>query len=224
MSTTGTRRDRRERERERRGRDHRSHTGTRGRSTRIGGQWIALGVVVVALALFFGLQALGVIKTGPPPVADLNAPKFSPAQTVGVQSPDEGNTHVTAGQTVTYKTNPPTSGSHWGQPAGPVPWGTKDTQLQREAVLHNMEHGGIIVWYKALGADEKTKLTDLVSQLRSNGYPKIVLMPYNDMSDAKIALTSWTWSLKLQAYDDAQIVQFVRAHHAGPDAPEPGAP
>ncbi len=44
------------------------------------------------------------------------------------------------------------------------------------------------------------------------------------MTDAKLALTAWSWMLKLNDYDEAEVVRFVRAHHAGPDAPEPNAP
>jgi uncharacterized protein DUF3105 len=223
MSTTGTRRDRRERAR--RTADRQKHAGAHGRAgqRRIGGAWIVLGALVALVALFFAAQALGFIRPGPPPV-DLNSPKFSPAGVVGVQSKNEGNSHAPAGQTVTYGTNPPTSGSHWAAPAGPVPWGIKETQLPREAVVHNMEHGGLVIWYKALTADETTKLKELVSQLRTSGYPKIVLMPYADMSDARVAVTAWTWSLKLQGFDDAPIVQFVKQHYDGPDAPERGVP
>ena len=43
------------------------------------------------------------------------------------------------------------------------------------------------------------------------------------LTDARIAVTSWRWLLKLPAFDDVQIVKFVKAHYEGPDAPEPRA-
>ena len=33
------------------------------------------------------------------------------------------------------------------------------------------------------------------------------------MTDAKIAVASWNWLLKLDAYDETQIVKFVRAQY-----------
>ena len=70
-----------------------------------------------------------------------------------------------------------------------------------------------------IGAD---KLKDLVRLMSNNGFKKIVLEPYADMSDAKVAISAWDWGLKLPGYDDVQVVKFVKAHYDGPDAPERG--
>ena len=56
----------------------------------------------------------------------------------------------------------------------------------------------------------------------SSGYPKVVVEPYPDLKDAKVALTSWDWILKLQTVDQAQVIKFFRAHYDSPDAPERG--
>ena len=203
-------------------RQDRVHGPAPRRSPRIGPAWIGVGAPGALAALFFAAQAFGWIKTGPPPLS-LSDPKYAVgSEVIGTQQPDESNVHVPSGQKVTYGTNPPTSGSHWGAPAGPVPWGIKDSQLPSEAVVHNMEHGGVIIWYKALTAAEVDDLKDLVSVLRANGYPKVILMPYADMSDARIAVSAWRWLLKLPNYDDVPIVRFVKQHYDGPDAPERG--
>lgn len=55
----------------------------------------------------------------------------------------------------------------------------------------------------------------------SGTYHKIVLEPYAQLTDAQIALTAWDWILKLQIYDETQIVKFIKAHYQGPEAPEP---
>jgi len=223
VSETPSRRERRQLERQRR--PQRGHGPAPRRPRRIGGIWIGLGVVAIAIVGVLAAQALGVIKTGPPPV-DLDQGKYQvgPAEVMGEHLPDEGNGHVGGGQKVSYGSTPPASGSHWGQPAGPVPWGIKDQQLPSEAVVHNMEHGGVVIWYKGLTAEDTSKLKDLVALLRTNGYNKIVLMPYADMQDARVAVSAWRWLLKLPSYDDAPIVKFVKAHYDGPDAPERGLP
>ena len=42
------------------------------------------------------------------------------------------------------------------------------------------------------------------------------------IKDAKVALTSWDWILKLQTVDQAQVIKFFRAHYDSSDAPEKG--
>ena len=62
---------------------------------------------------------------------------------------------------------------------------------------------------------------DEVRALTGGTYRKIILEPYPPLGDAKVALTSWRWLLKLQSVDQIQVVQFVRSHYADPNyAPE----
>ncbi len=181
--------------------------------------------MVLAVAGIFAAQALGVLRAGPAPV-ELNQAKYSvdAGDTIGQKLPDEGNSHLNPGQKVTYGQNPPTSGSHWPSPAAPAPWGIKDTTLPNEVIVHNLEHGGVVVFYKSLTAEETDKLKDLLRLLLNSGFKKLVLEPYPDMQDARIAISAWDWQLKLAGYDDVQIVKFVKLHYQGPDAPEATIP
>src|SRR3990167_7267624 len=65
----------------------------------------------------------------------------------GKETTSQGATHVARGQShSSYNSNPPTSGWHWGDGvAGP---GIKDEPVPDELVLHSMEHGAAVVWYK----------------------------------------------------------------------------
>lgn len=214
-----TRRERREQMR--RERSDRPH-GPSPRRPRIGGVWVGLGVLAGAAVLVFALFQMGVFAPGAPPV-DVRDPKYDPqSEVIGAQQPDESGSHVPSGQKVQYGTNPPTSGSHWAAPAGPIAWGIKETTFPDEAVVHNLEHGGVVISYKGLNDQDLAKLKDIVRVLINSGYPKIILQPYPALTDARIALTSWRWLLKLPAFDDVQVVKFVRAHYDGPDAPERG--
>lgn len=176
-----------------------------------------IGVVLVAL--FLGLRALGVFE--PPTGIDVDSPAYQvpPGEQVGTKVPSEGNGHAPTGQRVTYGTVPPSSGRHWGQT---VPWGIKDTQEPDERVVHNLEHGGVLIAYNGLAPNEVERLRSLVRALRGR-YPKIVLEPYPGLGDAKVGVTAWSWHLRLASLDEAQIVRFVKAHYQGPDAPEPRA-
>lgn len=218
--SVSTRRERREKERQERARRTRAPLthGSRGpRPT-----WIAAGVVVAAVA---AVLAFGLIRPGPAATFDLRSQKYDTANDViGTRLPDEGNAHIPAGQRGTFQQDPPTSGGHWGSPAGPVPWGIKDTTLPNEAVVHNLEHGGVLIVYKGLTDEETTQLKDLARTLMRSGFPKIVVEPYPQLTDARVALSAWDWQLKLPGFDDPQIVKFVRAHHSGADAPEGNLP
>lgn len=183
---------------------------------------LGIGVAVLALAIV-GLRAAGVFD---PPAAsvDLNAGanRVAPGEVVGTQLPNQGSTHVPDTQRISYNSTPPTSGPHWQAPAQ---WGIKDAQEQNERTTHNLEHGGIVIAYSpSLAADEVTKLKSLVRGLMGSSFRKIILEPYQPLTDGKIALTAWTWILNLPGYDEAQITKFVRVHYQSSDAPEPNGP
>ncbi len=221
--TTTTRRERRERERTR---QQRRRTGGGGGPAprRIGQGWIVLGVAVVVVALILVARAVGVFDAPAAPI-DVNAKEFDTAgQTVGTKIEALGADHIPSGQKGTYNSVPPTSGQHWAAPAAPAPWGIKDTTLPNEVTTHNLEHGGIVIAYNNLSASETDQLKDIVRQLTSGGFPKVILEPYPDLKDAKVALTAWTWLYKLPNVDQTQIVRFFRAHYDPVEAPERGTP
>lgn len=172
--------------------------------------------------MILGLRAAGVFE--PPPAGlDLNAPQLraSRGEEVGTKVPGQGTAHVPDGQRVSYSTTPPTSGPHWSRWAS---WGIKDAQEPNERTTHNLEHGGIVIAHTGLSPEELDRLRSVARGLMSAGFRKIILEPYADLTDAKVALTAWQWILKLPEYDEAQVVRFVKAHHQGPDAPEPNGP
>ncbi|MEA2662910.1 MAG: hypothetical protein QOH08_2482 [Chloroflexota bacterium] len=224
--TVTTRRERRERElrkrqREKRG-GHPSRGGGGGRGLLIGA-----GVVVLVLVAIFGLRQAGVLSlapaasaspvpTGPPIAAD------DPAR--GVLETDQSNSHVPAGTPVTYAALPPTSGSHWPQPAAPVKAGVYDTPVPFEATTHNLEHGGIVIVYNGLSATELTQLKQFVNDtITRTRFAKVLLMPYTGLTGAKVTATSWDYRLNLQTVDTASLTKFMTVHYDQPPAPEPGA-
>ncbi len=221
--TTTTRRERRERERTR---QQRRRTGGGGGPAprRIGQGWFVLGVAVAVVALILVARAVGVFDAPAAPI-DVNAKEFDTAgQTVGTKIEALGADHIPSGQKGTYNSVPPTSGQHWAAPAAPAPWGIKDTTLPNEVTTHNLEHGGIVIAYNNLSASETDQLKDIVRQLTAGGFPKVILEPYPDLKDAKVALTAWTWLYKLPNVDQTQIVRFFRAHYDPVEAPERGTP
>ncbi|MEP6910631.1 MAG: DUF3105 domain-containing protein [Actinomycetota bacterium] len=84
---------------------------------------------------------------------------------------------------VKYNSFPPSSGPHYQQPA---PWGIYEEPIRQTILVHNLEHGGIIVQYGKVGSDA-------ISEVRSfyqddpNG---LVVAPYPKLG-TKFVLTAW---------------------------------
>ena len=227
MSVT-TRRERREKEIRRKQREGRSSGGSHGPGGGGGGinpLFIGAGIIVAIALLIFAGQQTKFFTPPAPSASPVATPSVNPNDpALGTKEKDNGNTHVDAGKPVTFVSLPPTSGSHWPTPAAPAPWGIKDTQLPNEVTVHNLEHGGIVIVYNpSLAADDLTKLKDSVrSIIATTKYKKILLEPYKELTDAKIALTAWDWILRLQSPDQSAMVKFISAHYDSTDAPEPG--
>jgi len=217
---TELRRERREKQKRRRQRQQQQRHGSSGFSNQLVVGGIVAGAIVLGI---LGLRAAGVFE--PPAAAiDLNSAAFQvqPGTTIGTQLPLLDPQHIPVGQPGSYNSVPPTSGQHWSQPGvAPAPWGIKDTNLPNEVTTHNLEHGGIVIAYNNLSSAETDQLKSTVRALMNGTYRKIVLEPYPALTDAKVALTSWGWLLKLQTVDQIQIVQFTRAHYSDQNfAPE----
>jgi len=213
------RRERREKEKRQRHRQVQKRPASRG----VTNQLVIGGFVIAAIVLaIIGLRAAGAFD--PPAAAlDINSPDFQvPAgTTIGTLQTLQSAEHIASTAHASYNTVPPTSGQHWSQAGvAPATWGIKDSTLANEITTHNLEHGGIVIGYANLTPAETDQLKGIVRAMMNGTYRKIVLEPY-PLTDAKIALTSWGWLLKLQNVDQIQIVQFTRSHYSDPKyAPE----
>jgi hypothetical protein len=106
-----------------------------------------------------------------------------------------------------YNSNPPTSGPH-GQ--NPAPFRVLTSPAPKEALVHNMEHGGVVVWYNTTNQKMIKQLTDVVSA--ELGRQRLVVMsPYTEMEPETIALTSWTRLDKFAVKDfaDERVQRFI---------------
>jgi hypothetical protein len=114
-----------------------------------------------------------------------------------------------------YNSIPATSGPHF--PVWWQEWGVVDEELPDELVIHNMEHGGVIIRY-----DCPEGCPDLVSQLAevTFRYQKVILSPYTGLG-TRIAVAAWTYLDKFDEFDEDRIVQFIDAHMNSPESPEP---
>ncbi|MDZ7799936.1 MAG: DUF3105 domain-containing protein [Trueperaceae bacterium] len=164
--------------------------------------WILGGIGVVALiAVPIALQ---IIQS-----ANLPGERFA----------SQGNRHIALGTNVPdYNSDPPTSGPHTPDLAS---WGTYEPgdEVNDQRLIHNMEDGGVILWYRP--AEDAAATNERISVLEqaSRGYRRVVIAPRPDM-ETPFTLTAWQ---RLQRFDEPDVDAmrtFVDAyegidHHAG---------
>ena len=129
--------------------------------------------------------------------------------------------HVPDGRQVTYSTTPPTSGDHWDWWArcGFYPEGMPD-----ERIVHNLEHGNIVVSYNLPDAAAVEQLRDFM-----NGFDLApawaVTRFYDKIPEGTVALSAWGVLDTMQGVDEARIERFFREYAGtlGPEFPT-GAP
>jgi hypothetical protein len=126
----------------------------------------------------------------------------------GERVPDMGNLHIQDGEAspLAYNSTPPASGPHYG---GLSAWGVHSEPIPDELVVHNLEDGGVAIWYDCPhGCDE---LVDQLESVVGNYREGVLLAPYPGM-DSQIALTAWTRIDKFDAFDEQRITRFVNAY------------
>ena len=84
---------------------------------------------------------------------------------------------------VDYNSFPPSSGPHYQQPA---PWGIYEDPIKQTILVHNLEHGGIVIQYGDVSEDT---LKDIQAFYQDDPYG-LVVSPYPRLGK-KIALTAW---------------------------------
>lgn len=188
----------------------------RGRSV----PWFSLLVVgVVVVFAFLLLRSFGVFDekvTGP----DINPSQVQP--NIGTKTTEMAGTHIGANESFSsYNTTPPSSGPHWNIAGrGPIQWGVYTTQQRNEGVVHNLEHGGILIAYNGISEEDVAKLRSIRSRWPRGptGSVKIIIEPYPGLTDAKIALTAWGFIDKMDVFDERRILGFIGAHiNQGPE-------
>ncbi len=125
---------------------------------------------------------------------------------MGEKIPDLGGEHVARGAAHSpYNSNPPTSGPHWSDVAGA---GIKTEAVPDELILHSMEHGAVVVWYKeGLLQADVDKITEAFNQASG----KKIMLPRANL-DVPVALTSWGYLLKLNSIDQNTIKEFIETN------------
>lgn len=192
--------------------------------------WVIVGAIVVlclcvAVISFAVGGYLFLNRTGPgsvptpavfapgfvPPTAPsfVNPPSFpTPASTAPCDEveefDDQGYDHIRPGEPhPPYNSNPPTSGWHW---ANPQEWGIYTTPQVQEQLVHNLEHGGIVIQYRNLPPSDLQRLIEFVR----NNPRHIIVAPYPGLpGNATIVLTAWTYMQTCTGLDADALDDFI---------------
>jgi Protein of unknown function (DUF3105) len=111
-----------------------------------------------------------------------------------------------------YNSNPPTSGRH--QPV-PALWGVYDSPVGQDILIHNLEHGGLIVQYGD-GVPPETRTAMVEAVLEDRDF--MLITPYPALGD-KVAFTMWTRLVVCERFDVEVMNELRKSRNQAP-APE----
>jgi hypothetical protein len=124
----------------------------------------------------------------------------------------ERNEHVQDGTKIKYKSFPPTFGKHYGTPAV---FNAYDVPLEQERLVHNLEHGGVVIQY---GKDVPEATVAEVSEFYQSDPNGLIVAPLSRLND-KIALTAWEHLATCTRFDEDAFAAFRDEYRA--KGPEP---
>jgi hypothetical protein len=130
-------------------------------------------------------------------------------------------THIAEGsEHDDYNSNPPTSGPHYAQPLGPIATGFYPSEIEAEKVIHNLEHGEIVIWYSP---DAPEETVDAIETLTKQEPQATVAVQWTDIeAPYQFVLTAWG-SLQRCVQPSQEVVDDFRRDFQG-NGPERIAP
>jgi Protein of unknown function (DUF3105) len=136
--------------------------------------------------------------------------------------PEAGRDHIAANQQPdNWNSNPPTSGDHLGSP---LPPGVYDNEQDMRALVHNLEHGYVVMLYRNIPQDQLDQLREF-AEARDGS--KLVLAPYSGLEQDGVALASWQNLETMQRVNMDVVQAFVNDYMvpiaSKSTAPEPNA-
>ncbi|MGH3100736.1 MAG: DUF3105 domain-containing protein, partial [Thermoleophilia bacterium] len=136
--------------------------------------------------------------------------------------PMAGQDHIAPNQQPdNWNSNPPTSGDHLATPLAP---GVYDNEQDMRALVHNQEHGYVVILYKGIPADQVDQLRQFVEARDGS---KLVLAPWSGLEQNGVTLTAWQNLETLQRVNMDVVQAFVNDYMVPgatkSTAPEPRA-
>jgi hypothetical protein len=130
------------------------------------------------------------------------------ARCTAVQTfPQAGRDHIPPSQQPrNWNSNPPTSGDHLGTP---LPRGIYQADQDERALVHNLEHGYVVIQYKGISDAQLRQLTDLVK--RYDGQ-KVILAPWSGLPSNGVFTTAWQRLQGCQQFNTDVVNAFIAGY------------
>ncbi|WP_022802537.1 DUF3105 domain-containing protein [Deinococcus ficus] len=122
---------------------------------------------------------------------------------LGTAYANQGQEHIAEGAShAAYNSFPATSGPHV---AAPQPWGVFGDEIAEEKLVHNLEHGGIVIQYNpSLYEGSLDPLIALQAK-----YPNKTVVAPNSRLTTAFALTAWKRLYTLDTLDEVNMTAFI---------------
>ena len=176
---------------------------------------LTIGVTVLVLAIVIVSIVLQRRSADGPGVPDTVGVSAAEANCGEIETFEEQEaSHIDVGSAHDpYNSSPPTSGPHYEVPAETTFF---TEQIPPEQLVHNLEHGAIVIWYLP-GADSETlqNIEDIVAQEPT----ATAAAPYTDIeSPYNFVLTGWTALQRCEQVSQEVVDDFRREYQGqGPE-------
>ena len=130
---------------------------------------------------------------------------------VGLPQPSETESanHILDGTPIDYVTGPPPVwGDHW---SSPTRCGFYEQAVPDEIVLHNLEHGNVVMSYNLTDSSDVARLKEVHSSLGGSD-DWLVTRPYDLIPEGEVAMTAWGILDQFTGVDEEGIKRFYKAY------------
>ncbi len=108
--------------------------------------------------------------------------------------------HLRENASYSFATFPPTIGPHYDEL---LDWQQFTTEKADEFLLHNMEEGGIVLWYRLGTEKENLVRSEFLAEV-ANSFPKTLIVPRSNLASTYMATT---WNQRLIMNEPKKEVQ-----------------
>ena len=179
------------------------------------GYWSRTGPVAA------GSHSLTFTNAGPETTCTIRSAAVPTAATcrasTSFRSPNTNHTHYRVGTDTSSDWEAfPTSGNHWGAWAM---WNTVyDKPMKRGFMLHNLEHGGIVLSYKCAGPSQSAACaaakTQLIEVAQSIPGPRVIVTA-DPTQPEMFAIRGWRYGYSSSCLDLPSAKLFAQQHYRG---------
>jgi hypothetical protein len=139
-------------------------------------------------------------------------------------SPPTSAAHVPDCTALTFDTNPPSGGEHYGVwPA----FRSYDFPLSEGFLVHGLEHGAVVFWYNCPEgcAEEVAEVQSFIASLAADpacigmGAVRRAILTPSPTLGSRWAASAWGFALTADCFDPAAFEEFYTEHYdAGPES------